>query len=721
MTLSLWSRIDIETSERRQHALDYQAEFLSKRITRQFLEQVRALERLAAYWDNNDGFSKETWRKNAEALHKDFPNFKAIEWTDKNYVIQWIEPMAGNEQALGFNVAFNESRRRALEAARAQGDINATPVITLQQGGQGVVVYAPISKGEDFQGFIVGVFLVEQLLGSLISPQEEDHFHIRVYEEDKLIFSNSSADVSPDTSAAADWKPLQFSWRLSVQPKSDWLHNYSSPLPAFVMSAGTVSSALLAWVCYLAMSLGRQRRSLLSANESLQSEIANRQEVEQTLSHVITHDALTGLPNRSFFQEDLAQAILRAQRANRYLAVMLVDLDQFKKINDTLTHSAGDQLVVALTKRFNTLLESEISIARAGGDEFMILLENPESVDEVIAIANRIMACMKQPFTLNDEEVFITCSIGIAVYPEGGVSAEDLIRNADAALYRAKAAGRNGYHFYTTGMHAEALKRLELDRWLREAIERNELSLAFQPKVNLKTREYTGAEALLRWYRPEQGFISPAEFIPLAEETGLIKELGMWVVRRACQQLSEWRGTPLGNIRLAINLSAIQLEDKELVHKIDDLLREFDVPPRQLEFELTEEVFIQNIESNMAHLNELIKMGFRLSIDDFGVGYSSLAYLKHFPISCIKIDRSFVSQLETNADDRVIINAVIAMAHNLNLSVVAEGVETEAQATYLQKQGCDEAQGYLFAKPLPPDQLYKLATSLRNGTSLQQG
>ncbi len=694
-----------------QRALDQEATHIAARIENKFEYQIQTLERLASRWEAFNGIPEPQWHHEALKIVGDFNNFQAVEWIDTEYLVRWIEPLQKNEKAVGFNIAFNDQRRRALDAARNQGSIDSTGVITLKQGGQGMVVYVPIGRGESFQGFMVAVFLVKDLLDSLLSEQELANFTIQVLEGTQQVFFAPSVDDSDTVSITgkAYWKPFKTNWTLVLTPSKHWAGLYADPAAPSLFYGGLISSFLLALAGYLALSNFQQKRTLIHTVLAMEKESAERHKAEKNLSHAVSHDVLTGLPNRSFFIEDLQQSIQQARRLNGYLAVLIVDLDDFKKINDTLGHSSGDTLIQQVSDRFiQSLAETESSLSRVGGDEFMLLLEDIHSVDEVIACAADLRRCCKSAFQLNDKDFFISCSIGISIFPEGGSTAEDLIQNADVALYKAKGLGRDNYQFFTTGMQAEALRRLELDGLLRNAISLNQLSLVFQPKVSLTDNTITGAEVLLRWNHPEKGQISPGEFIPLAEENGMIRALGKWVFDAACKQVSQWSDNGLAGLKLAINLSSTQLEDTRLVDSFKSILANHNVDPTNIELELTEEVFIDNQLQNQRTLSQLKKMGFSLSIDDFGVGYSSLAYLRNFPISAVKIDRTFVSQLETNRDDQVIVNAVIAMAHNLGLEVVAEGIETREQMNYLRHQNCDQGQGFLFSKPLPADEFLAL-------------
>jgi diguanylate cyclase (GGDEF)-like protein len=425
------------------------------------------------------------------------------------------------------------------------------------------------------------------------------------------------------------------------------------------------------------------------------------------------YDSLTELPNRLLFKERVGQALVDARRHRRNFAVGLLDLDGFKHINDTLGHDAGDRLLKQVAERISKTLRSG-SLARLGGDEFTILIRDLTSVEDPARVAQHALETFRKPFRLGDQEVFIKASIGIAAFPVDGTDLETLLRNADAAMYHAKDAGGNGYQFYTSSMHTSALARLTLENDLRRALEREEFRLSYQSVVDIETLEIIGTEALLRWQHPDRGLTLPDEFMPLAEETGLIVPIGEWVLRSACEQNRAWQQAGLPALRVAVNLSSQQFRSKTLLRRVRRVLAKTGLYPRHLALELTETSLMNADEETQELLRSLRSFGVRLSIDDFGTGYSSLSYLKHFPLDDLKIDRSFISEVATNPDDAAIVRAVVAMAHSLKLQVVAEGVETEAQLSFLREHGCDSAQGFLFSEPLPPDAFEKLLRERRS-------
>ena len=423
------------------------------------------------------------------------------------------------------------------------------------------------------------------------------------------------------------------------------------------------------------------------------------------MEHLAYHDALTGLPNRPLFMDRLILALAQSTRSNQKLAVFFLDLDRFKDINDSLGHSTGDGLLKAVAERIRRCIREGDTVARFGGDEFTLLIPRIDNVEDAAKIAQKILETLKIPFSISDHELFVTTSIGISVYPGDGSDPETLVRNADTAMYRAKDQGRDNYQLYAPAMNARALERLALENMLRKALSHRELVLYYQPVADMRTKSIVGVEALIRWQHPERGLVSPAHFISVAETSGLIIPIGDWVLRTACRQTKLWQKRIDPDLTIAVNLSARQFQQPNLVEEVAEVLEETGLDAECLELEITESNAMQNAENTIYTLRELKALGVRIAMDDFGTGYSSLSYLKRFPIDTLKLDQSFVREITTVASDAAIATAVIAMAHSLDLKVIGEGVETEEQFAFLHKQKCDYIQGYLFSPPQSAESL----------------
>ena len=445
------------------------------------------------------------------------------------------------------------------------------------------------------------------------------------------------------------------------------------------------------------------------------SDITQRKRDEERIRYQATYDQLTGLPNRSLFMDRLSVALHQAQRHGHRVGLMFIDLDGFKLINDTLGHDIGDELLKEVAQRLLVCVRQGDTVTRFGGDEFTIIMPDLGEMRNVLAIAHRIIDTLKLPFTLRGAEAFISASIGITSFPDDAQTVQALLKNADAAMYRAKETGKANFQFYTHGLDAESSARLTIKNGLSKALERQEFELLYQPKCDVATGRLTGAEALLRWRSQDLGMMLPNTFIPVMEETGLIDRVGDWVLETACHQHRLWRDAGHGHMRVAVNLSVRQLRTGTLVKTVETLLGRYDLDPSSLELEITESMIMKDTENAVAVLKDLFDMGVHLTMDDFGTGYSSLSYLKRFPQNTIKIDRSFVNDIAVDPDDLEIIRAIINMGHSLRRRVVAEGVETEAQRQLLHHLRCDEMQGFLLSPPVPAAQIDAMLATTRHG------
>jgi diguanylate cyclase (GGDEF)-like protein/PAS domain S-box-containing protein len=447
-------------------------------------------------------------------------------------------------------------------------------------------------------------------------------------------------------------------------------------------------------------------------------DVTERKRAEDQIHFMAHHDALTGLPNRTLLMDRLSQALLHAQRNNRRATAIFIDLDNFKLINDSLGHNAGDALLRTVAERMVACVRATDTVVRLGGDEFVILLIDQADTLETASVIDKIRAAISEPIPIEGRLLHVTSSIGLATFPEDGADAETLLMNADVAMYRAKEKGRDNVQFYAAEMNVAAHERRVLQEGLRTGLERNEFALVYQPQVDLRSGSIFAVEALLRWNHPEFGVVSPTKFIPIAEESGLIVQLGDWVLREACRQNKAWQNAGMPPVTVCVNVSARQFRDKRLVKRVTKALKKSGLDAKYLELELTESLLMQDMPQAIATMQELQAVGVQFAIDDFGIGYSSLSALKNFPVARLKLDQTFVRNLPHDANDRSIATAVISLGQKLNMKVIAEGVESAEQLNFLKDHNCDEIQGYLFSQPISPD---AFATMMRKQNSVAEG
>ncbi len=434
-------------------------------------------------------------------------------------------------------------------------------------------------------------------------------------------------------------------------------------------------------------------------------DVTERKEAEEFINFQAYHDLLTRLPNRSLFKDRLNLAIAQAKRNDASVAVMFLDLDRFKVVNDSLGHAMGDRLLQAVALRLEKVVRKCDTLSRFGGDEFTLLLPNITSSEDARTIAKKVINTLKEPFNLGDHEVFVGVSIGIAMYPEGGATVDQLIKSADVAMYHVKSRGKDGYKFFSESMEVADTNRINLEREIRHALEHDQFKVYYQAQMNAQTHEIIGVEALVRWEHPTRGLVFPGEFIPLAEETRLMSDISEWVLNTACAEVKSWMDRGLPKVRLSVNFSPVQVEHPRFVERLLHTLRVHDFPPSNLEVEITENAIMNDLQQMTRKLNTLSEHGVTIAIDDFGTGYSSLNYLSQLPIHTLKVDQSFVKDIQNTIDEACIVNAIVNMAHGLKLNIVAEGVETEAQLEYLKQLGCHEIQGFYFGRAVPGEEV----------------
>lgn len=702
LAVGLYSGLTHQDDRQIQANLVNESRVLAASMERELTILAEATQRMAFRQESAAEHTKDGWQRDARHYLSDFGVFQAIEWVDKDFFIRWLEPLATNSDVLGFNIAFSDDRREALEQARATGKFDISNILELQQGGKGLVIYAPVGTGEQNKGFIAAAFRMNILMSQLTPPRILNSFRIRIQNDQQTQYTvDTPGTISASYSHAEPVSLPSLNWSVTLQPTQAWVENQRSLWPVTTFIALLLMGLLTSLTTLLVQLILKRNQALLKTRKELDQEITQRESVQQDLARLESTDTLTGLANRRFFMEDLTHTLNIADRQMRQVGLVMMDLDRFQMLNDSLGHQFGDELLIKVSERLNQLSNERILVAYAGGDEFMVCQQQIDSVDDVIHLLGHLKHCFTDPFDVHGEKHHITATMGVAIYPQSGLDADTLLRNSDIALYRAKAQGRNTYQFYTEGMQDREVMRLELDKDLSKALANNEFVLYYQPQLDLDSNEIHSVEALIRWQHPVRGLLPPIDFIPLAEESGRISDIGRWVVMAACRQLALWKGTPCGNLRIAVNLSGRELDDEGLVDHIRDTLEAEGVPAGLLEVELTEEIFIQNIDHNLNQLTRLHELGIQLAIDDFGVGYSSLGYLRNFPVDLLKIDRSFITDVTERHDDAVITRAVINLAHNLGIRVVAEGVETREQLNFLRQNRCNFIQGYLLSRPIP--------------------
>jgi len=589
-------------------------------------------------------------------------------------------------------------------------------------------------------GVIISVLVFKRIYGSIKNLLQEQKETEDLLEQGLSVANDGVWDWHLDTDAVSfddrfytlsGYAPKEFpfelnQWKKRIHP--DDLERVSADIELY-LSGGSVSyDAEYRFLSKLGNYMWVRGRGKISKYDDggqpirligTHSDVTDKKNAEKIILHQAHFDLLTDLPNRFLSLDRLSQLINDARRNNKLVAVLFLDLDDFKKINDSLGHEAGDKLLVDTSKRLSRAVRNRDTVGRLGGDEFIILLEGITKVRDISPIAEKLISQFRKAFSIDGHELIMTSSVGIAVFPENGENASLLLQNADSAMYHAKEKGRNTYSYFTDAMNLEVSRRFALEEQMHEALERGEFDVFYQPQVDVTSGHILGAEALLRWHNPTLGNITPDEFIPIAEQTGAIIPLGKFVLEEALKNTVHWQQNSFPAFRIAVNLSPRQFRDPELVTQVKKSVARFNIPLESLELEITEGVLMSGHNYIDEALTALSHLGISIAMDDFGTGYSSLSYLRNYPFNVLKIDRSFVNDITNNSSDRELINAAIAMAHGLNLKVVAEGVERKEQLAILKTMGCDFAQGYLFGKPMPAEDMTAMLNSFANQTEIQ--
>ncbi len=627
-----------------------------------------------------------------------------------------------NRRALGFDMFSEPTRRKAMELARDTGTAALTSKVHLMIENQAdspasIIMYLPVyehntapiaidSRRAALKGYVFAPFrmgeLIDATLGERLSEAGLDLelFDSVLLAKEALIYDRDHQPHFADTKFHPLYSTQQTlelggqTWTLVMHTLPRFEKSIDRTKSWLILGGGSLLSILLFGFLY---ALATQHAQVNARASQLTHDL---QQSEERFRHLAHHDPLTGLPNRALLQDQFARALGRARRAQNHLAVLFIDLDRFKTINDSLGHSVGDSLLREVADRIRLTVREVDTVARMGGDEFVVLLADLAEPADAGRVAQHVLVSLAKVTLIDGHPLHVTPSIGISLFPDDGKDFDELLKHADAAMYLAKENGRNGYQFFTSEINALAHGRLAVETGLRHALNHGEFVLHYQPQIALPGGAIVGAEALLRWRHPQRGLVAPDEFIPIAEDTGLIVPIGEWVLRTACAQYAEWRRRGLAPFRLAINLSARQLRQKDLAAITQEVLLTNGMKGEELEFEITETGLMQSAEAAAASLRALKLLGVTLSLDDFGTGYSSLSYLRRFPIDTLKIDRSFVRDISTDPSDAVLVRAIIDLAHSLGMTTVAEGVETLDQQRFLNLHGCDDAQGFFISRPL---------------------
>lgn len=660
----------------------------------------------------------------------------------EHVAVYYLEPLSGNEKALGFDISSEAKRREALEISRDSGQPAATRWIRLVQETQdqfGILMIRPIyakrrlfetteQRRSALRGYVVGVFRVGDMIEAALRPADPAGLDFWVYQgaapEFPAIsyFHPSRSRVGEDTtpkftvSEHHDGRHLTRvlnlpgrQWSIVYKPAPALLAAHSQHAATGVLLGGTTLTALLAF--YLLSILRESERAavlnnqLKSTNEDLEREVSEHEEARDRINHMAFHDALTNLPNRELLHDRLEHAIELALRSEALVGVMFLDIDRFKTVNDTLGHSVGDGLLIQIAHRLKSKLREADTVARFGGDEFVVIAEGISGEKQLEAVAQSIIDCIAKPFDIDGKELYVTTSIGITIGTHTQSDVDALIAQADIAMYSAKESGRNTYRFHTPDMGERISQRASIENDLRGALEREELLFHYQPLLDTGTRKSIGMEALMRWQHARRGLVNPATFIPVMEDSGMIVPASRWMLQQTCRFLSEIHKTARREVSVAVNFSAPCFYDSGITEFIRQTMEDCGVEPKHLIIEITESTLFRDPHHVRPILTRIKAMGLRIALDDFGTGQSSLSHLRNFPIDIVKIDREFIRDVPVDEKDCELVSAIIAMAHNLSMRVVAEGVENEAQLRFLSDRGCDTVQGYLFSPPLPQDEI----------------
>ncbi len=689
--------------------VDNLADYIEVDMLADLGEQMNAHRRMAERLAHNGLEDAGGWQLNAELFLDHYGYYRTLAVLDPALEVLWIRHRGEGQVSPGEIFPVDEEYRPVLARARATGEITATRPRFLPDGRPGISLIIPIGTNERHAGYVATTMDIPDAIDAMIPAlfRESLDLHAVARGRDVYPYPPQAAPSNWDAGFTVDLDDDETGFLFEFAVSDDIREQLSSDMPEVVLISGILLSLLLAAVVYLGLNAGDQARVMARANRRLEEEIGEREAAERELGFLVNHDGLTGLPNRSGISEFLADMIENHGDRRAQLAVLFLDLDQFKDINDSLGHQLGDQLLCEVPRRLAGILRDRDFVGRHGGDEFLIAVERADR-EQVEQLAGNILHALDAGFAVEDHRLFISGSIGIAYYPESGRSVNELIQNADTALFKAKNAGRNQFAVFTREMFAQAQHRLNLSRDIRHALEDGNFRVVYQPIVDVRDLSMSGVEALLRWDHRDGYPVPPQEFIRVAEETGIIGRLGEFALDRALSDLAQWKSLSDDLPGLAVNVSGAQIHEAGFAEQLSILLHQHRIEPEQLHLEITEEVLIENLASNRRMLHKLDEIGIRIVVDDFGVGYSSLSYLKNFPISVVKIDRGFVRDIVSDPEDQAITRTICSLAADLGMQTVAEGVETDEQLSLLASYRCSFAQGFLFARPVEADEIAQM-------------
>lgn len=660
--------------------------------------------------------NSELWYQEAPIVINAYSHFRHLFWLNHNldivqsYSSSPTQALTSIESGYKSQLLHVKPGNKALLPAGPTGTHYTDISLVASLGGDTGVQY------------YVGVVDAIDLLQTTVSQHTEGRsfFRMIALSNNETIFELSGDEQLRERwGGSTEFRIFDQQWRMELWPSSERLNQMRSLLPLLTILGGFITTALMTFILRVLGISQVRAQELADTNIDLYVEIEERERVEKRMAYLAEHDWLTDLASRNALMEQLDIFFENTESQSTHVGVLFIDLDSFKEVNDALGHSVGDQLLKRVAARLCKLAPEHSCLARMGGDEYVLAIAHIKDLVQLTMYAEQVLKALDTHFYVDDYEIFISASIGVALNQQHIDTPESLIRNADTALYRAKESGRNSYHIYSEILHHELNERMELMKRLRNAIDHNKLTVFYQPKVDMHSQRIIGAEALVRWRENDGTIIGPDKFIPIAEDTGLIIPISEFVLKTACKQLAKWHNAGFTSLNMAINLSGKQLQSPDLVEHIMQVVADTGIPASHLELELTEQVFIENIQSHTNFMHAIRDEGISLSIDDFGVGYSSLSYLKHFPVTALKIDRSFVQDLPSDKDDATLTQTIINLAKSLEIGLVAEGVETEAQVEFLLDRDCTVGQGYLFSRPIPAEEFTQLLEDYKGQIPIQ--